>query len=82
MEKTNTTNISAEIQLPIPDNFTEAEAAKWLKVSRITLQRARLRGEITFSRIGGCRVIYTRRHLEDYLTKRERAAYLPVRKKK
>lgn len=72
--------ISSATSLAIQDNFTEPEAAFWLKVSRITLQRARLRGEIAFSRIGGCRVIYTRKHLEDYLISRERAAYKPLRR--
>ena len=65
-----------------PEIFTEPEAAAWLKVSRITLQRARLRGEIAFARVGGCRVIYTRRQIEDYLNARERAAYTPARPRK
>lgn len=64
-----------------PNNFTEPEAAQWLKVSRITLQRARIRGEIAFCRIGGIRVIYTRKHLEDYLKSREHAAFAPSRKR-
>jgi len=58
----------------LTQNFTEIEAAKWLKVSRITLQRIRLRNEIAFSRVGGTRVIYTLKHLEDYLASRERVA--------
>lgn len=58
-----------------PAVFTEAEAARLLKVSRITLQRIRLRGEIAFSRVGGTRVIYTSRHLEEYLADREQAAF-------
>jgi hypothetical protein len=61
-------------QFTFPQNFTEVEAAKWLKVSRITLQRIRLRNEIAFSRVGGTRVIYTLKHLEDYLASRERIA--------
>ena len=55
--------------------FTEAEAAKLLKISRVTLQRIRLRGEIAFARIGGTRVIYTNKHLEAYLHFRERAVF-------
>lgn len=55
--------------------YTEKEAARWLKVSRPTLQRIRLRGEIAFSRIGGTRVIYTTKHLSEYLVSRERAAF-------
>lgn len=55
--------------------FTEPEAARLLRISRVTLQRIRLRGEISFSRIGGTRVIYTEKHLGDYLAARERAAF-------
>lgn len=52
--------------------FTEKEAAKLLKVSRITLQRVRLGGGISFSRVGSSRVVYTQKNLTDYLTARER----------
>lgn len=58
----------------IPSTFTEPEAARWLKISRVTLQRIRLRGDIGFCRIGGTRVLYTSKHLEDYLTATERKA--------
>lgn len=57
------------------ENLSEVEAAQWLKVSRITLQRARLRGELDYYRVGGSRVIYSMQHLKDYLKKRERKAY-------
>jgi hypothetical protein len=50
-------------------NFTEPEAAKHLKVSRITLQRRRLAGEIAFFRIGA-RVVYSTAHLDDFLARR------------
>lgn len=52
-------------------NFTEPEAAKHLKVSRITLQRRRLAGEIAFYRIGS-RVVYSTAHLQDFLARQER----------
>jgi hypothetical protein len=78
-DEKKSTAFTASADKTTQEIFTEPEAAHWLKVSRITLQRARLRGEIAFSRVGGCRVIYTRRHLEDYLASRERAAYKPVR---
>jgi len=60
---------------PERQNFTEAEAAEWLRTSRVTLQRIRRRGEISFSRIGGSRIIYTRQNLNDYVASRERAAF-------
>lgn len=84
MNKESSTNFpaTAESQQTNQEIFTEAEAAQLLKVSRITLQRARLRGEIAFCRIGGCRVIYTRKHLEDYLAQQERVAYKPRRGRK
>jgi len=55
--------------------YTEIEAAECLRVSRITLQRIRLRGEIAFSRVGGSRVVYTSKNLTDYLATREQAAF-------
>ena len=58
----------------LPMTFSEEEAASYLKISRITIQRIRLRGEITFARIGGTRVVYTSQHLEQYICSRERAA--------
>lgn len=67
--------ISSSQPIQISPVFTEPEAASWLKVSRVTLQRIRLRGEISFCRVGGCRVIYTSKHLEEYLASRERAAF-------
>ena len=53
------------------ENFNEKEAAKWLKISRATLQRARYRGEILYFRLGNNRIVYARRHLEDYCARRE-----------
>lgn len=55
--------------------YTEKEAAGLLKVSRITLQRLRIRGQIAFSRIGGTRVLYTHQDLLDYIALRKRAAF-------
>ncbi len=57
-----------------PQVFNEPEAASWLRVSRVTLQRIRLRGEIAFTRIGGTRVVYTLKQLTDYLAAHERPA--------
>ena len=55
----------------IQENFTEREAAKWLKISRATLQRARYRGDISYYRMGSNRIVYGRRHLDDYCAKCE-----------
>jgi excisionase family DNA binding protein len=49
--------------------YTEEEAAALLRVKRHTLRDARLRGEISFSRIVMRRVRYTRSDLENYLKK-------------
>lgn len=62
-------------QSALPQNFTEEEAANWLKISRITLQRLRKAGKVAFYRVGGSRIIYSLKHLEDYLETRERLAY-------
>lgn len=53
------------------ENYTEKEAAQWLKISRATLQRARYRSEISYFRLGNNRIVYARRHLEDYCARRE-----------
>ncbi len=55
--------------------FTEVEAAKLLRVSRITLQRTRLNGKIAFVRIGGSKVFYKQKHHDDYLLAQERKPY-------
>ena len=71
-----TQNASSLIaQQELTQVFTEAEAATWLKISRVTLQRIRLRGDIAYCRVGGNRVIYTNKHLDAYLAARERAAF-------
>ena len=54
--------------------MTELEASAYLRISRQTLQRIRLRGEISFSRVGGTKVVYTLKNLSDYLASRERIA--------
>jgi excisionase family DNA binding protein len=56
----------------LAENVSEKVAAKKLGVSRLTLHRARKRGEISFYRIG-TRVIYAECHLREFLRKRERA---------
>lgn len=52
---------------------SEKQAAAQLGVSRITLQRKRKSGEITFYQVGG-RVLYSNLHLQDYLAKCEQRA--------
>jgi len=68
--------LSSAIPAEIQRTFTEPEAAGYLKISRQTLQRIRIRGEISFCRVGGTRVLYTHKHLEDYLASRERKSGL------
>ena len=60
----------------ISDLLTESEAAQQLRVSRITLQRARLAGKISFVRIGGSRVFYTLQHIQDYLDAQTRQPHV------
>lgn len=54
-------------------NLSEREAASRLGVSRLTLWRARQRGEIAFLRIGR-RVLYSESHIKDFEQRHERAA--------
>lgn len=56
--------------------LTEAEAAKFLKIARITLRRARLRGDIDYSLAGLRKVVYRTTDIQNYLLKRRNA--LPV----
>ena len=55
------------------ETIDEDEAAERLGVSKITLQRARKRGEIACYRIGA-RVLYSPKHIQDYLSTVERKA--------
>lgn len=56
------------------ENFTEKEAAEWLKISKATLQRARYRNEISYFRLGNNHIVYARRHLKDYCARREKVS--------
>jgi hypothetical protein len=49
----------------------EREAARRLGISRITLLRARHRGEVSHFRLGA-RVVYSELHLVEYLASKER----------
>jgi excisionase family DNA binding protein len=60
--RTETTNL---------DVLSESEAATRLGVSRMTLQRARKRGEIVFSKVGR-RVLYKTSSLLAFLARFER----------
>lgn len=51
--------------------FSEAEAAALLGLHRHVLRDLRQRGEINHSRGPGKRILYCRKHLEDYLMSRE-----------
>lgn len=55
--------------------FTTKEAADFLRVASVTLWRERKAGRLTFRRVGGGKVIYTRQDLLDYLESQKRAAY-------
>lgn len=57
--------------------FTEIEAAKLLRVHRVTLQRARLAGKIAFVRIGSSKVFYKQIHIDNYINSQERKPYTP-----
>ena len=52
-------------------NLSEREAAERLGVSRLTLWRARQRGEIAFLRIGR-RVLYSNAHIVAFEERHER----------
>lgn len=56
---------------PNAETLTEAEAAKLIGVSKVTLQRARKRGEVSYYRVGA-RVLYSMKHINDFLSGVER----------
>lgn len=53
--------------------FTEAEAAEFLRISRVTLWRERSKGHISFRRLP--RLVYTQDDLNEYLTRYKRSAF-------
>ncbi len=53
--------------------LSEPEASSALGISKITLQRKRKDGAISFYRVGG-RILYSPSHLEEYLSKCEQKA--------
>ena len=53
--------------------LSEPKAALALGVSKITLQRKRKDGSISFYQVGG-RILYSPNHLEEYLAKCEQKA--------
>jgi hypothetical protein len=58
-------------QTALAETINEDDAAKLIGVSKITLQRARKRGDISCYRIGA-RVLYSPNHIEDFLDRVER----------
>jgi excisionase family DNA binding protein len=58
-------------QYPFIETLSETNAAKMIGISRLTLQRARKRGEISYYRVG-TRVLYAAQHIADYLASVER----------
>lgn len=58
-------------QSPFVETFSEKNAATVIGVSRLTLQRARKRGDISYYRVG-TRVLYSAKHIADYLASVER----------
>jgi excisionase family DNA binding protein len=55
--------------------YDNREAARFLRVSTVTLYRERKKGKIDFRRVGAGKVVYTRADLENYLEKQKRVGY-------
>lgn len=56
------------------ENFTEQEAANFLRISTVSLWRARKRGLITFRRVLG-KILYTKKDLLDFLENSKRGGF-------
>jgi excisionase family DNA binding protein len=54
--------------------YSEQDAAKTIGISISTLRRARRAGRVSFYRVGA-RILYSRRHLAEFLELTERAAF-------
>ena len=54
--------------------LTDAEAARYLRMSRVTLWRERTKGEIAFHRAGN-RLLYSKADLQAYLDKNKVEAF-------
>lgn len=51
------------------------EAAKYLRISRVTLYRIRESGKISFRRIGAGRIVFTQNDLKEYLKRQKTNAH-------
>ncbi len=69
-ELLNTKNEATERQR----NFTDREAAAYLRIGQTTLWRLRKNGKIAFSRAAS-KIIYTQADLENYLKSTKREAF-------
>ncbi len=56
------------------ENFTDKEAADYLRTSTVSLWRARRRGLITYRRVLG-KILYTKTDLLDFLERSKRGGY-------
>lgn len=57
-----------------PEIFTDKEAAKYLRVSQVTLWRERKKGRIDFRRVAS-KIVYLQEDLENYLDRNKREAF-------
>lgn len=55
-------------------NFTDREAAAFLRISQVTLWRERRAGRISFRRVAS-KILYTQSDLENYLNNNKREAF-------
>ncbi|MCA1622728.1 MAG: helix-turn-helix domain-containing protein [Acidobacteria bacterium] len=55
-------------------NFTDKEAAAYLRISQVTLWRERKKGKISFRRAAS-KIIYTQADLDNYLQSTKRDAF-------
>ena len=56
----------------VPISMTEAQLADYFGISKLTMERIRRDGKISYTRVGG-RVHYSRRQIEEFLAANETA---------
>lgn len=64
----------SEVKQPEPKNYTEKEAADFLRCSSTTLWRLRRSGVIKYRRVGN-RIIYTSRDLQSFLERNAQGGF-------
>lgn len=65
---------TSELEHAEPKNYTDKEAAEFLRISPVSLWRLRKAGAIKYRRVGN-RIIYTSRDLQNFLERNAQGGF-------